>query len=145
MTSCVITTLGLMMGLNAGTHSKLVVAGGVLTLAVADAFSDALGIHMSEEAKNVDDKSVWEATISTFITKFLFGLTFLIPIILLPLSIAVMIDIIWGFIALGGLSYLIAINEKKKPYKVIGEHLAIAVLVLIISDILGTLIANVFG
>ncbi|HID20408.1 MAG TPA: hypothetical protein EYP28_05685, partial [Methanophagales archaeon] len=50
LTSAIITTLGLMVGLHSGTHSKLVVIGGVLTIAIADAFSDALGIHISEES-----------------------------------------------------------------------------------------------
>ena len=36
LTSGVITTLGLMVGLHAGTHSKSVVLGGLLTIAVAD-------------------------------------------------------------------------------------------------------------
>jgi len=52
LTSGIITTLGLMVGLNAGTHSKLVVIGGILTIAIADAFSDALAIHISEESEN---------------------------------------------------------------------------------------------
>ena len=51
LTSAVITTLGLMVGLHSGTHSRLVVLGGILTIAIADAFSDALGIHMSEESE----------------------------------------------------------------------------------------------
>ena len=145
MTSATITILGLMMGLDASTHSKLVVAGGVLTIAVADAFSDALGMHMAEESNNSDKRQVWEATIATFLTKLLFGLTFLIPITLLALDTAVTVNIAWGLLALGGLSYFIAKNEGEKPFKVIGEHLAIAVLVLIISNLLGVLIANMFG
>jgi len=52
LTSGIITTLGLMVGLNAGTHSKIVVIGGILSIAIADAFSDALGMHISEEAEN---------------------------------------------------------------------------------------------
>ena len=43
LTSAVITTLGLMVGLNSGTHSQIVVLGGIITIAIADAFSDALG------------------------------------------------------------------------------------------------------
>ena len=39
ITSAIITTLGLMVGLHSGTHSKLVVIGGVLTIAIEDAFS----------------------------------------------------------------------------------------------------------
>ena len=38
LTSAVITTLGLMVGLHSGTHSKIVVLAGILTIAVADAF-----------------------------------------------------------------------------------------------------------
>lgn len=50
LTSAIITTLGLMVGLNAGTHSVSVVIGGVLTIAIADSLSGALGIHVSEES-----------------------------------------------------------------------------------------------
>ena len=48
LTSAVITTLGLMVGLHSGTHSKIVVFAGILTIAIADAFSDALGSHDSD-------------------------------------------------------------------------------------------------
>ena len=67
MTSGIITTLGLMVGLNAGTQSKLAVIGGILTIAIADAFSDALGIHISEESEGRHThKQIWAATLATF-------------------------------------------------------------------------------
>ena len=49
LTSAVITTLGLMVGLHSGTHSKMIVLSGIFTIAIADAFSDGLGIHISKE------------------------------------------------------------------------------------------------
>jgi vacuolar iron transporter family protein len=52
LTSWVITTLGMMVGLHSGTHSPRAVVGGILTIAVADAFSDAVGIHISEGSEN---------------------------------------------------------------------------------------------
>jgi hypothetical protein len=56
----VTTTLGLIVGLHSFFGSKLVVIGGVLTIAIADAFSDALGIHVSEEAEMVHtSKEIW--------------------------------------------------------------------------------------
>jgi len=80
LTSAVITTLGLMVGLHSGTHSRVVVLGGILTIAIADAFSDALGIHVSEESQNVHTvRQIWGATAATFLTKFLFAITFAIP------------------------------------------------------------------
>jgi len=39
VTSGVITTFGLMIGLYSGTNSRLAVVGGILIIAFADAFS----------------------------------------------------------------------------------------------------------
>ena len=50
LTSGIITTLGLIVGLNSSTGSKLVVIGGIITIAIADAMSDALGMHISQES-----------------------------------------------------------------------------------------------
>jgi vacuolar iron transporter family protein len=51
LTSGVITTLGLIVGLHAGTHSRAAVLGGIFTIAIADSLFDALGIHLAEEFK----------------------------------------------------------------------------------------------
>ena len=65
LVSGVITTLGVMIGLYSVTHSKLVVLGGILSVAIADSFSDALGIHISEEsARDIDHSLVWKETFS---------------------------------------------------------------------------------
>ena len=67
LTSGIITTLGIIVGLNSGTHSQLAVIGGILTIAIADSLSDAMGIHISEEAENKhSSKEVWESTFATF-------------------------------------------------------------------------------
>src|SRR5512139_1664307 len=93
LTSAVITTLGLMVGLHSGTHSKIVVLGGILTIAIADAFSDALGIHVSEESENTHTpKQIWTSTIATFLAKFVFALTFAVPVIVLSLSSAIIVS-----------------------------------------------------
>ena len=52
LTSGIVTTLGLMVGLNSSTNSKLAVVGGILTIAIPDALSDARGIHVTEEVQN---------------------------------------------------------------------------------------------
>jgi hypothetical protein len=66
-TSGVITTIGLIVGLNSGTRSITAVLGGILVIAVADAMSDALGIHLAEESDpDTDHSHVWSATIMTF-------------------------------------------------------------------------------
>lgn len=146
LTSGIITTLGLMVGLNAGTHSKLAVIGGILTIAIADAFSDALGIHVSEESENRhSEKEIWQSTISCFVSKFVFALTFLVPVILFELSTAIIISVVWGLLSLGTLSHKMAKSEKKSPFSVISEHIGIAVVVVLATHITGMIISSVFG
>ena len=146
LTSGIITTLGMMVGLHAGTHSKLAVLGGVLTIAITDAFSDALGIHISEESENVHTaKEVWESTFATFVAKFIFALTFVIPILFFELSQAIWISIIWGMFVLGGISYWIARSQKQPALHIIGEHWGIAILVIVITHYTGEWISITFG
>lgn len=146
ITSGIITTLGLMMGLESGTNSKLVVLGGIFTIAIADAFSDALGIHISEESQaGSTTRHVWEATISTFLAKFLFALTFTIPVMTLPLSTAMIVSIIWGLSVLCTLTYVTSRAAKEKPWNPIFEHLLTAVVVITITHFVGDLIAKYLG
>ena len=146
LTSGIITTLGLMVGLHSGTHSKLAVIGGILTIAIADAFSDALGIHVSEESENKHStKEIWESTIFTFATKFVFALTFVVPILLFPLSTAILVSIVWGLSLLALFSFFMAKDQEEKPWKVMGEHLLIAVVVIVITHYVGHWIGSTFG
>ena len=146
LTSGIITTLGMMVGLHAGTHSTLAVLGGILTIAIADAFSDALGIHISEESANLHTaKEVWESTMSTFIAKLVFALTFVIPILLFELQMAIVVSIIWGMSVLGLISFWMAKSKKEPIWHVMGEHWLIAVLVIIVTHGVGDLINTYFG
>lgn len=138
LTSAIITTLGLMVGLHSGTHSKLVVIGGILIIAIADAFSDALGIHISEESENKHTTvEIWESTIATFFSKFIFALTFIIPLLLFPLNTAIVISVFYGLVLLSLFSLYMAKEQGEKPWKVIGEHLAIAIAVIVLTHYVG--------
>ena len=145
LTSGVITTLGLMVGLNASTHSKLVIIGGIISIAIADAFSDALGIHVSVESEiKYSRKQIWAATFSTFLAKFVFALTFIVPVIIFKNSMAIIIGAIWGIFVLSVYSFYLAKRQKIQPWKVIAEHLLIAFLVIIITQIVGLWIGEIF-
>ena len=144
LTSGVITTLGLIVGLNASTGSRIVVLGGIITIAVADALSDALGIHVSEESEKRTDKEIWTATITTFFSKFLIALSFTIPILIFNLLTAVTASIIYGLVLLSALSYYIATQNKKKPWKVILEHVFIGLIVILATSYLGTIVKGLF-
>ena len=146
LTSGIITTLGLIVGLHSGTHSKLVIIGGILTIAIADAFSDALGIHVSEESENKHStKEIWESTISTFVTKFIFAMTFVAPMLLLELTIAILVSIAWGLSLLAIFSFYMARAQDEKPWKVMMEHMLIAMVVIITTHFVGDWIGSRFG
>jgi len=146
LTSGIITTLGIIVGLHSGTHSRLVIIGGILTIAIADAFSDALGIHISEESENKHTTiEIWESTLSTFVAKFLFAMTFVIPILFLSLTTAIIVSVVWGLSLLGIFSFYIAKEQKVKPWKVIMEHLFIALAVVGITHYVGDWIGSTFG
>jgi len=115
LTSGIITTLGLIVGLHSGTHSKVVIIGGILIIAIADAFSDALGIHISEESEGRHTaKEIWESTFFTFGAKFVFAMTFVIPVLLLPLTAAIIVSVAWGLSLLGIFSFYIAREQRVK-------------------------------
>jgi len=146
LTSGVITTLGLMVGLHSGTHSKIAVIAGILTIAIADSFSDALGIHVSEESENAHtEKQIWGATIATFLSKLFFALTFLIPVILFALPTAMIISVVWGMLVLAIFSYMMAVSQGRKPARVVAEHLAIACLVIIVTHFVGDWLSSSFN
>ena len=135
-----------MVGLHSGTHSELVVIGGILTIAIADAFSDALGIHVSEESENKHTaKEIWEATIATFFSKFIFALTFIIPFLIFKLSAAIVVNIAWGLSLLGIFSYYIAKEQKARPWRAVMEHLIIAIVIIVITHYAGVWISLTFG
>lgn len=145
-TSGVITTIGLIVGLNSGTRSVTAVLGGILVIAVADAMSDALGIHLAEEADpDTDHDHVWSATIATFVTKFVFSISFAIPLLLLPLGPAVIASVVWGMLVIVVLSYFLARGQGESPLAIIAEHLGIAVLVVVFSHYIGVWVAMTFG
>jgi len=144
LTSGIITTLGLMIGLNSATNSKLVVIGGIITIAIADSLSDSLGIHISEESQGTKTKQVWESTIATFLSKLIFALTFIIPVLLLTLTTAIIISIIWGLLLISILSFYIAEKRNVSPWKIVAEHVLIAVVVIIATHYVGKFVGGRF-
>ena len=143
LTSGIITTIGLIVGLHASTNSASVVLGGIIVIAIADALSDSMGIHVSEEFENRHTtKEIWESTISTFLSKFIVAITFIVPVLLLPLYTAIIVSIIWGLLLISLFSYYMAYKEKVKTYKVVVEHLVITAFVIIVTHYIGLWVAN---
>jgi len=136
----------LIVGLFSSTQSRLAVVGGILVIAIADSLSDALGIHVSEESENKHTaREIWESTFSTWAVKAFVVLSFLIPILLFPLEIAVVISMVWGFLLLGLFSWYISGGKGMRAWKVVGEHFLIAAAVVVATYFVGGSISKCFG
>jgi len=143
LTSGVVTTLGLMVGLYSGTRSRAAVIGGVLVIAVADSLSDALGIHVSEESENKHTlREIWEATLATFAAKLTVTASFLVPLIFLDLAAAVLVSVVWGYVLIGLFSFYISRGHEPRPWKVVVEHFLIATIVIAATHYIGEWISG---
>lgn len=142
--SGVITTLWLMIWLAFGSESKIIVIWWILTIAVADALSDALWIHISEESKKQKSKDIWISTITTFFAKFIFAISFIIPLLFLSLHHAIFVSMIRWFLIVIFISYKIACSRKENPWHAIFEHLLIMILVIIVTYFIWIFVSKKF-
>ncbi|MCX8163495.1 MAG: hypothetical protein N3D10_02980 [Candidatus Micrarchaeota archaeon] len=140
-----LTTLGLIVGIYFSTKSTLAIIGGIISIAIADAFSDSLAIHISEESKSSSSKHVFLSTVFTFISKFLVGLIYLPAFLIFHPDLALLIDIFLGSFLIIFYSYLIAKQNNSSPLYTIGEHLFIAFLVICLTYFLGVFINENFS
>ncbi len=146
LTSAVISSLGIIVGLDTATSSKLAVVSALVLMAVADGLSDAMGIHLAEEAKDRDTpKEVWLSTVFTFLGVCGFTLTFIFPVIMFSSPLNIIVSVVWGLGLLSLLSYCIARQRNEGPLKVILEHNFIAIGVVVISYYLGLLLKTFLG
>jgi len=90
-------------------------------------------------------RSIWEATIATLLSKFVFALTFIAPIIFFELSKAVLISVIWGLSVLSVFTFIITKQQKKNPWIAVIEHLVFGLVVVLITFLVGNWTAAVFS
>lgn len=147
-TSAIITCLAFIIGLGGlgnGVNTKLTIIGSLLVIAIADNISDSLGIHIYQESDLKKSEVIRASTFFNFITRFFVIFIFILLVYFLPLLYASIFSIIWGMSLLIVLSYYIAREQKVNPYKAITEHVAIAVVVIIISNYLSEWILSFFS
>jgi len=147
LTTSVITSLGMIVGVHSATASKLAVVSGIVIMAIADGLSDAIGLHTAEEA-DVEEgkgkhapKEIWLTTLFTFISVSGSTLTFAVPLLLFALETAVYLAIAWGMLLLILLNLYIAKIRNESILKLTIEHTLLAILVIIVSRFAGDLVA----
>jgi vacuolar iron transporter family protein len=132
--------MGLIAGLAQGNGAKTSIITGLLIIAIADNISDSLGIHMYKESEGVSRHEVNTYTYGNFIVRLFLAFTFVLIVLLLSSGTALIVSSIWGLFLLAILSYLIAKRKKTNLFIEVIWHLAVALLVIISSKLLGNLI-----
>ncbi len=146
ISSAVLTTLGVIVGLNAATDSRLAVLGGIASVAFADSFSDALGIYTAEKAeRGSSSRGAMRGAVYTFLGKLIFTLSFAIPFLFLSFSDALFAATAWGIVLLVFMNAEIAFVQEEPVLKTVAARLLFAVIVIAISYVVGGQVAGIIN
>lgn len=144
-TAAIITSMGLVAGLNQGDSAKTSVMTGLLIIAIADNISDSLGIHIYKESEGASKKDINSTTFGNFVVRLFLASTFVLIVLLFPSPTAFILSSIWGLVLLAALSYLIAKKRGKNSLREVVWHLVVAVIVIAGSKLLGNFILKTMG
>ncbi|TSC92863.1 MAG: hypothetical protein Athens101428_786 [Candidatus Berkelbacteria bacterium Athens1014_28] len=139
LASGVLTTLGMIIGINAATSSRLAIIASILTIAISDSLSDALGMYLSEESRLDEQKqSVKIISLFTFLGRFFFSAIFLLPFFFFSIDQSVIISLIFGLFLMTIAMIIIAVRKKEPIIKTVLAHILWVVIVIFLSYFIGT-------
>jgi VIT1/CCC1 family predicted Fe2+/Mn2+ transporter len=144
ITSAIVTSLALMLGLDQTRDPKTSIIGALLLIAIADNVADSLGIHIYRESVPGAESNPRINTISNFAVRLGVMMLFVGAVYALPLTYAIVISVAAGLVLLTILSYYIALNQKTSVAMSIVHHLGIAIVVILLSHFLGQFIGDMF-
>lgn len=124
--AAIVTSMGLIVGLNAATVGKTVILGSLLILALADNLTDSLNIHIYQESERLSQRQALVTTVANFATRLLVSLTFVALVLYCGSPAAIYLTIVWGLFLLSGLTYLLARERNVSPMAEICKHGGIA-------------------
>ncbi|MFT4261605.1 MAG: CYTH domain-containing protein [Candidatus Woesearchaeota archaeon] len=143
ISSAVLTTLGIIVGLNSATDSFIAVIGGIASVAVADSLSDSMGMYAEKMSQRGTSKSMaFKSSLNVFLGKLIFTLSFIIPFLLFDMNTAMIISVIWGAFLLSFVNAQIAFIQETSILKQISTNLSFAVVIIFVSHIVGLIIVS---
>ncbi|MGO9317071.1 MAG: hypothetical protein ACLPXT_11290 [Terracidiphilus sp.] len=142
-TAAIITSMGLIVGLDATTTSTGPVVGSILIAGLADNLTDSLSVHVYQESEKRPEREALRTTAINYIVRFTLSLIFVIIMVVFPRLTAVRVSVIWGFSLLSALCYSLARARGVTIWSEIWKHAAVAVAVIVISEAIGIGISRV--
>lgn len=136
-TAAIATSMALIVGLDAANAGRAVMISALLIAAVADNLTDSLSVHMYQESERLEQKEAFVGTVANFVTRFVVCLSFVLIVALLRGHAAVIAGIVWGMSLLASLSYLLARHRKVSATAEVAKHLAVALVIILVSKSIG--------
>ena len=137
--SSVMTVLGLTMGIWASGGKIETLIASILGLSLSNAFADAFSLYIANLATNEVSMALVSAVV-TGCVEFGLPFIFILPILFLKLNIAIIVNIIIGFILVAYMGYYVSkLNrlDRKTIIKRVLLYSGILVLILISTSISG--------
>ncbi|HVW69088.1 MAG TPA: hypothetical protein VHB68_08930 [Steroidobacteraceae bacterium] len=145
-TAAIVTSMGVIVGLNAATAQRATIIGSLLIIALADNLTDSLGVHVYQESERLAEQQAFRTTVANFATRLLVSLSFVAIVALIPTAArAILASLVWGSLLLAGLSYLLAKEREVAAWSEICKHCAVAAIVIALSAAIGTWIPRWLG
>ena len=135
--AAIVTSMALIVGLDAATVTKATVIGSLLIIALADNLTDSLSIHIYQESERLAERQAFRNTVANFFTRLLIAFSFVAILFFSQMPVAVYACVIWGFFLLSGLSYLLAKERGAAVFPEIFKHSVIAFIVIAGSKVIG--------
>jgi vacuolar iron transporter family protein len=136
-TAGIVTSMALIVGLNAAKAGRAAIVSALLIAAVADNLTDSLSVHMYQESERLEEKEAFIGTLSNFATRFIVCLSFVLIVVLFRAHAAVVGGIVWGMLLLTVLNYILARHRNVGAMSELGKHLALALVIIFVSQGIG--------
>lgn len=140
--AAIVTSTGLIVGLQTAMIHRGAIAGSLLIFALADNMTDSLGVHIYQESEGLNAHEAFRTTIANFLARLLLSLSFILLVLYAPASTLVYLAAGWGLILLAGLSYLLARARGVSALSEILKHTGVALAVVALSKLVGGGIRN---
>ncbi|MGE5090184.1 MAG: hypothetical protein ACM3QY_13735 [Candidatus Levyibacteriota bacterium] len=144
-TAAIVTSMGLILGLDAANTSRQTIVGALLIVALADNLSDSLSVHAYQEAEGLERREAFLSTAANFVTRLLVASTFVAMVVALPHEWLPVAACAWGFALLALLTHRLARARDAPVAKEVAKHVVVAALVLAVSRWVGTWISGSFA
>jgi VIT1/CCC1 family predicted Fe2+/Mn2+ transporter len=141
-TAAIVTSMGLISGLAKATGTKAALVASLLVIAIADNLTDSLAIHIYQESERLEANQAFRSTVANYFARLVVALSFVALAIVTPIAFLVPVGLTWGILLLGTLTFVVARHRGVSPWIETAKHLAIALLVIVVSRLIGAWITQ---